>query len=63
MWENQQCADTNRAVQAQKKGRGWKFWMKKVEELYYPEAKTKAMISFAVAVKLICAFGFAYADC
>ena len=26
-------------------------------------AKTKAMISFAVTAQLICAFGFAYADC
>ena len=25
--------------------------------------KTKALISFAVAMKLICAFVFAYADC
>ena len=25
--------------------------------------KTKALISFAITVKLICAFGFAYADC
>ena len=26
-------------------------------------AKTKAQISLAVAAKLICAFGFAYANC
>ena len=26
-------------------------------------ANTKALISFAVTAKLICAFGFAYADC
>ena len=26
-------------------------------------AKTKALISFAVTAKLICAFVFAYADC
>ena len=26
-------------------------------------AKTKALISFAVTVKLICAFNFAYVDC
>ena len=25
----------NRAVKAQKMARGWKFWIKKVEELYY----------------------------
>ena len=29
-------SNTNRAVQAQKMARGWKFWIKKVEELYYP---------------------------
>ena len=28
-------SDTNRAVQAQKIARGWKFWNKKVDELYY----------------------------
>ena len=28
-----------------------------------PVAKTKALISFAITAKLICAFGFAYADC
>ena len=27
------------------------------------EAKTKALISFAVTAKLICVFVFAYADC
>ena len=27
---------TNRTVQAQKRARGWKVWIKKVEELYYP---------------------------
>ena len=56
-------SDTNRPVQSQKMARGWKFWIKKVEELYYPVAKTKALISFAVTAKLICAFVFAYADC
>ena len=56
-------SDTNQAVQAQKMARGWKFCMLKVEELYYPVAKTKALISFAVTAKLICAFVFAYADC
>ena len=33
--------DTNRAVQAQKMARGWKFWIKKVEELYYPCSENK----------------------
>ena len=34
-----------------------------MEELHYPGAKTKELISFAVTAKLICTFGFAYADC
>ena len=56
-------SDINRAVQAQKMAEGWKFWIKKIEESYYGVQKTKALISFAVTFKLICAFGFAYADC
>ena len=31
--------------------------------MYYRMAKTKALISFADSSKLICDFGFAYADC
>ena len=34
-------SDTNRAVQAQKMARDWKFWIKKVEELYYPCSENK----------------------
>ena len=29
-------SDINQPVQAQKMARDWKFWIKKVEELYYP---------------------------
>ena len=29
------CSDTNQAVQLQKMARGLKFWIKKVEGLYY----------------------------
>ena len=32
---------TNRAVQAQKMARGWKVWILKVEELYYPCSENK----------------------
>ena len=53
--------DRNRSVQAQKIARGWKFRIKKVEELNCA-AKTKALICFAVTARLICTFGFAYAD-
>ena len=40
-------SDTNRPVQAQKQARSLKFWIYKVEKLYYPLAKTKALISEA----------------
>ena len=33
--------DTNRAVQSHKIVRGWKFWIQKVEELYYPCSENK----------------------
>ena len=29
-------SDTNQAVQPQETARGWKFWIRKVEELYNP---------------------------
>ena len=56
-------SDTNRTVQLQKMVRGWKFWILKVEELYYPCSKIKVLISFKVTAMLICTFVFAYADC
>ena len=31
--------------------------------MHYPVVKTKALISYAIGAWLICAFGFAYADC
>ena len=34
-------SDTNQAVQAQNMARGWKFWIWKVEELYYPCSENK----------------------
>ena len=34
-------SDTNRAVQAQKMAGDGKFWIEKVEELYYPCSKNK----------------------
>ena len=33
--------DTNRPIHAQKMARGWKFWIKIVEELYYPCCENK----------------------
>ena len=34
-------SDTNQAVQAQKQARSLKFWIYKVEELYYPGSENK----------------------
>ena len=51
-------SDTNRAVQSQKMVRGWKFWIQKVEESYYPCRENKGVISLAVTAKLICVFVF-----
>ena len=53
-------SNTNQAVQSQEMARGWKFRIKK-RKVYV--AKTKVLISFQVNAKLICTFGFAYADC
>ena len=55
--------DTSRPVKSQKIVRSLKFRMKEEEGLYYHVAKTKALISFAVTAKLVCAYVFAYADC
>ena len=33
--------DTNQAVEPKKASRGWKFWNKKEEELYYPLSDDK----------------------
>ena len=40
MWSPNR-SDTNQAVQAQKMARGWKFWIKKVEQQYYPCSENK----------------------
>ena len=42
---------TNRVAQPHKMARGFKFWIYKVEG----KRKTKALISYAVTVQLICA--------
>ena len=43
--------DTNRAVQAQKMARDWKFWIEKVDQFYYPCSKNKVNCE---AVLLLC---------
>ena len=40
MWHPNR-SDTNRAVQTPKMVRDWKFWIEKVEELYYPCSENK----------------------
>ena len=55
-------SDTNRSVQSQKQARSLKFWIKK-KECTIHAGKSKALISFAVTAKLICAFVFTYVDC
>ena len=47
-------SDTNQAIQSQKMVRGWKFCIKKVEELYYPSIENKGADLH---------FVFAYVDC
>ena len=57
-------SDINCAVQAQKTAReAGNFEFIKNKNCTIRVEKTKALISFAVTAKLICAFGFAYADC
>ena len=42
-------SDTNPALQALKMARGGKFWIKNVEELYYPCSENKGAFVFAYA--------------
>ena len=56
-------SDTNRAVQSKKMVRGLRFVFKKKGDCTIRVAKTKALISFAVTAKLICAIVFAQAFC
>ena len=56
-------SDTNQPVQSQKQARSLIFWITEKRDCAIRVAKTKALISFAVTAKLICAFVFAYADC
>ena len=54
---------TNRTVQSQKQARSLKIRVKVKRYCTICVAKTKALISCAVAAQLICAFVFAYANC
>ena len=56
-------SDTNQPVQSQKQARSLKFRIKKKKDCTICAAKTKALISFAVTAKLVCAFVFPYANC
>ena len=56
-------SDTNRAVQAQKMARDWKFWIQKVENLYYLCSENKGadqLLSYCESAPL---FSHNYADC
>ena len=55
--------DTNQPVQSQKKVKSFKFQIHEEEGFTICVAKTKALISCAVTVQLICAFVFTYANC
>ena len=49
-------SDTNRPIQSQKMVGGWKFWIQKVEELYYPCSKNKGadqLCSFCEADQIV----------
>ena len=54
-------SDTNRTVQRQKMASCLIFRILEVEDCTIYVAKTKALMSCAVTVQLICAFVFAYA--
>ena len=56
-------SDTNRVAQEKRMLVTGNFGFKKKRSCTIPVAKPKAQISFEVTAKLICAFGFAYADC
>ena len=56
-------SDTNWAVQSPKMARGLKFVFKLKRDCTIGVAKTKALISFGVTAKLLCAFVFAQAFC
>ena len=58
-------SDTNRPVQSQKRARSLKLELSRggIVRRTIRVAKIKALISFAVTAKLICAFVFDYADC
>ena len=66
-WKNQQCGFQTGSTQTKLyKHRSWlealNFGFRKKSNCTIRVAKTKALISFAVTAKLICAFVFAYAD-
>ena len=68
MHENQHSgfqtrSDTNQAVQSQKQARSLNVWILEEGSCSICAAITKALISFTVTAKLICAFVFANANC
>ena len=58
MWSSNR-SDTNRSVPSQKQARSLKFWIWKVDELYYPCSDNKGADQLrGYSAKLICAFVF-----
>ena len=53
---------TNRDAQAQKMAYGWKFWLYKVEKLYYPSSENKGADQLRSYCEADLAFVFAYAN-
>ena len=50
-------SNSNRAVQAQKMARGWKFWIWKIKKLNYPCRKQSYWLAFSQLLRSgICAF-------
>ena len=67
-WENQQCSFRTGLTQTRLcSHRRWleteNCGIKKKRNCSIRVAKTKTLISLAVIAKLICVFGFVYADC
>ena len=55
--------DTNRAVQAHKMTSDWKFWIYKVEEIYFPYNESKGAEQLRSDCEADLRLFFANADC
>ena len=62
IWVSDRSDTKTSLYSLRKHGEAWNFGFKKKRDCTVRVAKTKALISFAVTTKLVCAFVFAYAD-